>query len=262
MKRVPLFTGLVIMAACACGSSAGMASIISRIVSPVAPGVFYAATMVIGTLLFIYGIWSTSTAARILGLLAAGTLWTAGLLAPPRIMRDGQVFTDANMAGFALYLVALGLIIAVLMKLFQPAQAGWVGMGVVGIGLATGCPCCLTGGAIRFLGLEGGVHPSWLLSRGAILSVAILVAALTIWKVGRMFAFIPLLTGFLMVYPLEKAIEWLVPSLTFQGMNFVFLLRYPFWLVGTALLFGAAVILLRTRCQEQTEPAVAAQMAA
>lgn len=239
-KETLVFGGVTVMAACACGTSSGVASIFSRIGWAVPSGTMYALIVAAGVVLFLLGI-GRRREAWVMAALGSLSLLVAGLLAPPRIMRDGYLFTSANLFGFSFYLITVGLLIWAAVRLYRPDRTAATFAALGGVGVAAGCPCCLSSGAVKFLALESGLTPAWLVSRPVLLGLALVVSSAGLVSAARKRAIVWLIAGAIVVYPLERAVEILVPSMTLQGMNLTFLSGYPFWLVGTGLmLFGAS----------------------
>ncbi len=244
MNSSQVFTGLTILGACACGAGGGLATVSGALGWPAPSGIFYASLLAAGGALFLWGL--RRTRALLPAMAACGLLLAASLLAPPRVMSDSVTHTAANLVGFSLYFVAAAAFVYTLLQLYQlqGGSAGW--MALSSAVLAIGCTCCLTPGALRYTGLQLGL-PSWPVSRLALVLAAFALGTAGFWLAGRGRGWAFFAAGIALVYPVEKAVEWLVPSLQVGSANLVFLLRYPVWLAGTALVFWGAAHLLRRR---------------
>lgn len=86
--------------------------------------------------------------------------------------------------------------------------------------------------------------PSWLVTRFSLVLVAFALGSIGFYLAGRGRAWGCFALGIALVYPVEKLAEFLVPSLYLGSANLVFLIRYPVWLTGTALVFYAATQVL------------------
>ncbi len=256
MRNQTIFAGMTLLAACACGAGSGLASVAGAAGAPIPAGWPYFALLSVGGLLLLKGLGSWE--ARGPALAALAVLLVAGLLAPPRVMRDELSHSAGNLTGFALYVVAAALLIAALIRVYQPRVDLPLLAALGSVALAAGCTCCLTPGAVRYGLLSTGLIPSPAVSRLALVGVAVIVGTAGFlvaqnWNAAGFF-----LAGVLLVYPVEKAVEGLVPVWQVADANLVFLLRYPVWLAGTGLiLYAAAMVLTSPRAPVQ-EPVASA----
>lgn len=242
-RGLATFAGVTILAACACGASAGLASLggVAGVVGP--SGIYYVGILSLGGLLFAFGV-TREPRAWLPAALFLGALATAGLLAPPRVMSDSVAHQGTHVIGFLLYLGALAALIWTLLRLYS-ASPNWptiLGMGSVA--LAIGCTCCLTPGAIRYTALWAGLEPSWLVSRFALVTVGTLLGSYAFYKADRQDWLRYYYAGVLVVYPVEKLAELIVPTWQVGSASLTFLIRYPLFLTGTGLIVFAASKLL------------------
>ena len=245
MNNRTVFLGTTLLAACACGAGAGLASVSAAAGAPIPAGWPYAALLLTGGLLLLKGIGKSPP--RPLFLSALAVLLMAGLLAPPRVMRDDFSHSTGHLIGFALYVAAAVLLIAAFIHLYRP-RVDWPLLAVVGsAALAAGCTCCLTPGAVRYGLLATGGVPSPAVSRFALVALAATIgcagfAAARNWRAMGFF-----LGGIVMVYPIEKLVEFLAPVWQVGDASLTFLLRYPVWLAGTGSIIYAAALTLTAR---------------
>ncbi len=242
MASGKIFAGLVVLGACACGVSGGLAGVSGAFDVSLASGAFYAAILTAGASTFLVGI-SSRRAAIGPALAALAALLSASLLAPPRTMMDGFEHSGAHLAGFVLYFAAASLLLFAILKFYGRGVEPYGLLVLASAVLAAGCTCCLTPGALRYTGLYLGA-PAWVLSRLALVLFAFLLGSLGFWLAGRIGPWLYFTLGIALVYPLEKLSEALVPTLNVGSANLVFLLRYPLWLAGTALVFLSAAAFL------------------
>lgn len=155
-------------------------------------------------------------------------------------MRDDFVHSSGNLFGFLLYLAAAVLLIAALTSAYRSRLNGVEAVALAGAALAAGCTCCLTPGAVRYSVLQTGLVPGWMVSRLALALAAAVIGGGALYKARGSKAFLWFAAGILLVYPVEKLVEWAAPTWSVSGANLTFLLRYPVWLAGTACVMYAA----------------------
>ncbi|HWK09257.1 MAG TPA: hypothetical protein VNR64_04360 [Vicinamibacterales bacterium] len=240
MRDTLVFCGATAMAACACGTASGVASIATRWGWAADSSVIYPILVGTGAVMFLAGI-GTRAHARLIASLGIAALAMSILLAPQGMMHGSHTFTAPTFAGFGLYFVAAGLLVWSALRAYGPVREAPAAVALSGLVLATGCTCCLTAGSAHFVGISVGIDPqSWVLSRLFFLSIGVMLAAAgSIWA-GRPRAIAFTLAGAVIAYAGEIWIEQLVPAWDVDGMNLVFLLRYPMWLLGAGLLVAGA----------------------
>jgi hypothetical protein len=177
MSDRQVFGGATILAACACGTASGLASIGERTGLPVGANVLYAALLAIGGALFAAGVrgrppaWLPTT-------LAFAAFAVALTLAPQSIMHGSESFAPSEIAGFFFYYLAGAFLVWTAVRLYALPRPLPAAVSLGAVVMAAGCTCCLAQGATRYLGIAAGLDPSsFLVSRTFLLGTAVAVAA-------------------------------------------------------------------------------------
>lgn len=257
-----LFSGATVMAACACGTASGLASIVTRAGATTAADVMYPVIVGIGGALFLSGLIDRR-AAWLPAAAGVAAFAAAIALAPQSSMHGAHVITTARFSGFALYYAAAALLITAALRAYEPACRPQAAVALSGIAMATGCTCCLTPGAAHYTGIAAGLPAaSWMLSRAFFLSLGVAVTSIGLLWARRPAAILYSVGGAVLAYYGEVWVEQVVPTLNVDGMNLTFLLRYPFWLAGAGLLvLGASRALVREPVRDLPRTATADAMA-
>jgi hypothetical protein len=235
-----MFSGATVMAACACGTASGLASMATRTGLSTAADAIYPVIVGIGGALFLSSLIGRR-AAWLPGIAGVAAFAGAIALAPQSSMHGMHEMTAPRMTGFALYYAAAALLITAALRAHTPARRPQAAVALSGIAVATGCTCCLTPGAAHYVGIAAGLPgSSWMLTRAFFLSLGVAVTSIGLLWARRPFAIAYSLAGAILAYFGEIWIEQLVPTLNVDGMNLTFLLRYPFWLAGAGLLVMGA----------------------
>ena len=247
MSDRQVFGGATILAACACGTASGLASVGEQAGYSLPSSVLYPALLGTGGALFAAGIRDRSKAwlPTTLAFLAFAAALT---LAPQSIMHGSDTFARSEIVGFFFYYLAGAFFVWAAVRLYAPERPLPAAVSLGAMVLAAGCTCCLAQGATRYLGIAAGLDPSsFLVSRTLLLGTAVTVASLAALAAGARSAVPWLVAGAIVIYPVQAAMELLVPSLVIGGAELRFLTRYPVWLAGAGLLlFGASRALFVT----------------
>ena len=246
-----MFSGATLMAACACGTASGLASMATRAGATTAADVTYPVVVGIGAALFLSGL-TDRRAAWLPAVAGVAAFAGAIAFAPQSSMHGAHAITTARLTGFALYYVGAALLITAALRAYEPARRPQAAVALSGIAMATGCTCCLTPGAAHYTGIAAGMPAaSWMLSRGFFLSLGVGITSIGLLSVRRPAAILYSVGGALLAYYGEIWVEQVVPTLNVDGMNLTFLLRYPFWLAGAGLLvMGASRALVPERVRD------------
>jgi hypothetical protein len=235
-----MFSGATVMAACACGTASGIASIATGSGLPTVADATYPVIVGIGGALFLSSLIDRR-AAWLPGLAGVAAFAGAIALAPQSSMHGVHAMTMSRLTGFALYYAAAALLITAALRAYMPARRPQAAVALSGIAMATGCTCCLTPGAAHYMGIAAGLSGStWMLTRAFFLSLGVAVTSIGLLWARRPSAILYSLSGALIAYFGEIWIEQLFPTLNINGMNLTFVLRYPFWLAGAGLLVMGA----------------------
>ena len=247
MSDRQVFGGATILAACACGTASGLASLGEKAGLTVGANVLYPALLATGAALFAAGVRGRPQA-RVPTTLAFAAFAVALTLAPQSIMHGSESFAPSEIVGFFFYYLAGAFFVWTAVRLYAPQRPVPAAVSLGAIVMAAGCTCCLAQGATRYLGIAAGLDPSsFLVSRTFLLGTAVAVAAGAALAAGARWAVPWLVAGAIVIYPVQAAMELLVPSLVIGGAELRFLTRYPVWLAGAGLLlFGASRALFVT----------------
>lgn len=150
-------SGAAVLMACSCGTAANGATLMAL------AGIGATTTMVhpifaaFAAGLIVYGLWQTARWSAYLAIAAFGVLTIAAALTPPRVMsRSAMPWSEIQLFGGVLYLVAAALLGYAFWRAFPSPKPAASGAAIGGVALATGCTCCMTTGAIAGMAATGG----------------------------------------------------------------------------------------------------------
>lgn len=244
--------GSAVLMACACGTATNAAALVATAGMGATTTMLHPVFIGLGAVLVTYGLWRTGPRSGQLALGAFGVLALAAALAPPRIMSSKAVpWTELQMFGGGLYLVAAALLGYAFWRAFPSRKPAASGTAIGGAVVATGCSCCMFTGALAGLAATGGA--TVVQSTPLLFWTGLAIVALGLFRLGgwRAAVWAPV-GGVVIEYGpelLKMTGDWM-----WQGVNFRSFVQYPLTMAGAALVLYGFVVAYRTARPAEMAP--------
>jgi hypothetical protein len=250
--------GVAILAACACGTSSSIAKLSSSYGYSIATYAVYPVFVVIGVVLILTGLWKRTRGTPLIALCGIALLLVGLVLVPPMSIASADTLSSSQLAGLAAYVAAGAVLVLAFYRAYPSRHPSASLLAMSGMALAVGCNCCLV-----TMGISGFAHtlgPSvpWLASTVATYSVATVLMASSLYRIGGVLPALTMIVGHAIDYYALELPATNVP-IAIHGVNAGFLVKYPLMVLGTGMMVSAFAWAWQTeeRAAAALQPAMA-----
>lgn len=240
--------GVAALAACACGTSAGIGRLSSSFGVAASTRSVHPFFLAAGAVLIIGGLWDRNRRAAMLSVIAMLFLGLGELLTPP--MSLGAADLDpVQITGLIASLIAAVFLVAAFFKAYPSPRPGPALTAMSGAVLAVGCNCCLV-----TMGITGLAHhwfPSqpWLARTLPVYIAAAVLMGAGLFKLGSPLGAATAMPGQAFLYYWLELPYKSLPAITIHDTNVNFVIKYPMMFGGALLVMAGFVVAYRR--QEQ-----------
>ena len=239
-------TGAAVLAACACGTSAGIGRFTGSFGAPAATAQIHPLFVVIGGVFILAGLWRLGTSVRVLALLGVTLLVTSELLTPPMSLH-GVHLSGGQIGGLLASLAAAVALVAAFFRAYPSHQPSAALTAMSGAAMSTGCNCCLV-----TMGITGTLHAAlptqtWLGQTSTIYIAAASLMAIGLFRLRGVAPALMAVAGQSFVYFWLELPYSSLPKVTAHGVSVNFVIKYPMMFLGALLVMGAFAFAYRPR---------------
>ena len=243
-------TGVAVLAACACGTSTGIARVIGSFRYESTMRSIHPAFVAFGGALIVAGLWARNRRAALIALGGVLLLEAGEFLAPPMSLSGGVFANPTQISGLLASLFAAALLVFAFFRSYPTAQPGSSLLAMSGAAMATGCNCCLI--TMGMTSLAHSTMPSevWLTRTITVYIAGAVLITIGLTRLGGGLSAITALIGLGFMYFWLELPYSSLPHVTVHGVNANFVIKYPMMLAGALIMmFGFA---LAYRAREHT----------
>jgi hypothetical protein len=235
-------TGAALLAACACGTSSGIARVSGSFGYQSGIGTIHPSFVAVAGVLIVTGLWLVNRRSAFIALGGMLLLLAGDFLAPPMSLSRGLFANSSQVAGLLGSLLSAALLVFAFFRAFPSVHPRSSLMAMSGAAMATGCNCCLI--TMGMTSLAHSIMPSelWLMR-----TLTVYIGAAILMSVGlaRIGGPVPAATAVLGVafnyFWLELPYSSL-PQLLIHGVNANFVIKYLMMLTGGLItMYGFAL---------------------
>lgn len=225
--------GVAILAACACGTSSNLVKMTGVHEHAISRQSFYLPFVVVGLVLIVQGLWRRGRRFGLIALGGAGLMIAGNLLVEQMSITASTRLTVAQLSGLLAYVGAGALLVLAFYRAFPSQKPGASLTAMAGMGMATGCNCCLVAMGITGLALSAMPFAPWLGTTEAAYIPAAVLIAVGLGRLGGPLPAIAAIAGQAVVF---FGLRLVIPGLQIAGNPAGFLIKYPLMLFGTVMM--------------------------
>ncbi len=239
-------TGAAILAACACGTSSGIARVTGSFGYNSSIGIIHPAFVALAGVLIVAGLWILNRRAALFALGGMLLLQAGEFLAPPMSLSRGLFANSAQVAGLLASLFAAAFLVFAFFRAFPTAHPGSSLMAMSGAAMATGCNCCLI--TMGMTSLAHSMMPSelWLTRTLTVYIGAAVLMSVGLARIGGPIPAATVVLGVAFNYFWLELPYSSLPQVLIHGVNANFVIKYPLMLVGGLITMYGFALAFRT----------------
>lgn len=232
-------TGVAVLAACACGTSAGLGRLSTSFGAASATAQIHPFFVGAGGLFILAGLWQSGVLVRALALLGVSLLLISEILTPPMSLHGETHLSAVQIGGLIASLAAAVALVAAFFRAYRTQNPSASLTAMSGAAMATGCNCCLV-----TMGMTGTLHALLPDQMWVSQTLTVYIAAASLMAIGlfRLRGVVPATMAVIgqafLYYWLELPYSSL-PAITAHGVNVNFVIKYPMMLAGALLVMSA-----------------------
>ena len=243
-------TGAALLAACACGTSAGIGRLTGSFGAPSGTAQIHPLFVLAGGAFIVAGLWRLGTSIRALALLGTALLIASEVLTPPMSLHGSSNLSAVQIGGLVAALLAAAALVAAFFLAYRSRQPSASLMAMSGAAMASGCNCCLVP-----MGMTGSLHAllpaqSWV---SQTLTIYVVAASLMAIGLFRLRGFVPAtmaVAGQAFLYFWLELPYSALPSITMHGVSVNFVVKYPMMFAGALMVMSAFAYAYQTQESE------------
>lgn len=254
-------TGVAILAACCCGTSAGLARLNASYGGVASIRTIHPAFVAVGVALVIIGLWRRLGRVPLLATFGLGLLMLGELMVPPMSITTVEHFAPIQLIGLISSIAAAVLLVFAFYRAYPSRHPRFALTAMSGAAMATGCDCCLV-----TMGITGTLHAllpaqTWLPHTFTVYALAATLMVIGLGRLGGALPAFIALAGQAWIYFWLELPYSKLPAVNLHTVSINFVIKYPMMLLGTLTVMSAFALAYRNQearvISRVAEPAVA-----
>ncbi len=245
-------TGIAILAACACGTSSGIARVTNSFGYQSSIRSIHPLFVAFAGALIVAGLWARNRLAAMIALCGVLLLEAGEFLTPPMSLSGGIQANAVQISGLLASLFAAALLVYAFFRSYPSALPGSSLMAMSGAAMATGCNCCLITMGLTSLAHTTMPSEIWLTKTLTIYVAGAVLMSIGLARLGGAFPAITAVLGMAFLYFWLELPYSALPNVTIHGANANFVIKYPMMLAGALVVMFGFVMAYREQERQLT----------